>query len=323
MSELETTNQKLGAANRDLSAAMMRSFGQMPSWTIVAVLSRIARLIQHFAEHSADREAINDAIQLAEDAARCGHGEPRALEAANAADRAGEAATNNSDPKPATAAFCAAEAATAVYFCADKPSLLQTTERVIQRVMGFENPKADGILLEDIIQCAKLAEGLTDSAPAPPEILDFCHYQSVHEAGHAVVSSRLGILFDTVRIIYNVGVEFIRNPIDDPEQVTAEDRRKFLLGYAAGAAAEDLIFGKQREWGCAKDRHNHKLSGGTDFDGDAAEVRKYEWFNKGTILAVASLLQDRRLLSDRDVRQALNLPTRWTDYKRWLGMTGE
>jgi hypothetical protein len=200
MNEVEAANREMGENCPDMGAAMMLSFGKMPSWTIVAVLSRIARFIQHFAEHTADREAINDAIQLAEEAARSGHGDLRALEVANAADRTSEAATKSSNAKAAIAAFCAAEAAKAVHLCPDKTELLQTAERVIQRVMGFENPKADGILLEDIVQCAKLAEGRADSAPAPPEILDFCHYQSVHEAGHAVVSSHLGIFFDEVRI---------------------------------------------------------------------------------------------------------------------------
>jgi len=265
MSEAGSTNQE-DEASHDVGAAMMPLFGQMASWTIVAVLSRVARLIQHFAEDTADREAINDAIQLAEVAARSGYGEPRALDVANAAHRASEVAAKSNDPKAAIVAFCAAEAARTVHLCTDRPSLLQAAEGVAQRVMGFGNPKADRILLEDIGHCAKLAEGLTDFDPAPYEILYFCHYQSVHEAGHAVVSSRLGILFDTVRIIYNVGVDFIRNPIDDPEHVTAEDRRKYLLGYAAGAAAEDLVFGRRREWGCAQDRHNYQECGGIDFD---------------------------------------------------------
>jgi hypothetical protein len=198
----------------------------------------------------------------------------------------------------------------AVQFSTDRGKLLEVAERVTQCIQGLGKPECDRILWDDIEQCAKLAHGLTDSDPAPLPIFDFLHYQAVHEAGHAVVASRLGILFDTVKIIYNAGVEFVRNPIDDPEQVNAEERRKYHLGYAAGAAAEDLVLGRRREWGCAQDRHNHKQCGGTDFDGDAAEVRKYGWFNDRVLLKVASLLEDRRVLSDREVRQVLSLVPR-------------
>ncbi len=168
----------------------------------------------------------------------------------------------------------------------------------------------------DIEEIARQGQGLSDSDPDPASMLDFVHYQAVHEAGHAVIASHLGILFDTVRVIYKAEVDVI--PIGNPEQVTAEDRRKRLLGYAAGAAAEHVVFGRRREPGCRKDRHGHQRWGGTDFDGDAAEVREYNWFSKPVLLKIASLLEDRHALSHRDVRQALNIPIRWTDYGRWL-----
>ena len=80
---------------------------------------------------------------------------------------------------------------------------------------------------------------------------------------------------------------------------------KYHLGLAAGAAAEDLVYGKPREWECDDDRRKHEKCGGTDFDGDVAEVRKYGWFSKHALETVASLLEERRILTDRDVKQVL------------------
>lgn len=284
---------------------MIKSLADMPSWTVVGVLSRIARIVQHFAENRLDREATNDAIQVAEDAARRGLADSRAAECADAARRAYEDAAKDGDSRAAVAAFCAAQAAMAIQFSTDKTRLLEVAERAVKCVQGCGKPESDAILAADIEQCAKLAHGLTDDDAAPLAILDFVHYQAVHEAGHAVAACGLGILFDTVRIIYNVEVDLVNNPIDYPEQATDEELPKYLLGYAAGAAAEDVVFGVRREWGCAQDRQNHKRCGGTNFDGDAAEVRKYGWFTKTLLLKVASLLEEHRVLSDREVRQVL------------------
>lgn len=104
---------------------------------------------------------------------------------------------------------------------------------------------------------------------------------------------------DSVRLGENlpirVQVELACNPID----------HNYRLGLAAGAAAEDLIFGKPRKWECDDDRRKHEKCGGTNFDGDAAEVLKYGWFNKRALLEVASELEGRRTLSDHEVQRVL------------------
>lgn len=286
---------------------MSALFCEMPSWTIVAILSRIARFVQHFAEKRPrpDREALNDAIQVAEEAARRALADPSASEFADKARRAGEDATKHGDPRAAVAAFCAADAAMAVRLSTDRPNLLEAAERVVRCIQGLRKPEQDSILAHDIEQCTSLAHGLTDRDPAPPEILDFVHYQAVHEAGHAVVACHLEILFDSVKIVYHAGVEFVRDPRDDPDPVTVEDRSRYHLGYAAGAAAEDLVLGARREWGCVEDRLNHHKCGGTDFDADVAKLRTCVWFSDDVLLKIASLLEDRHELSDREVRQAL------------------
>jgi hypothetical protein len=167
----------------------------------------------------------------------------------------------------------------------------------MEYIRRLDMPECDRILEDDIAEFVSLAQGLTDNDPAPaaPAELDLVHYQAVHEAGHAVAACQLGIMFDTVRIIYNAGVALACNPRDHNLQ----------LGYAAGAAAEDIVFGRRREWGCNGDRRKHAECGGTDFDDDVAEARKYAWFNKPVLLKVAYMLEEHRTLSDHDIQRAI------------------
>lgn len=149
---------------------------------------------------------------------------------------------------------------------------------------GTWEPKGDAILADEIEKYAKLAHARTDSDPAPPEILDFVHHQAVHEAGHAVAACKLEIRFDWVNIIYDPGVK--------PPPASQKDH-DYCLGAAAGAAAEDLIFGPggRQKWGLVEDRRMYKDCGGTDFEGAVAEVRKYDWFSKRNLEAVANSLE--------------------------------
>jgi hypothetical protein len=290
----------------------------MPSWVMVAVASRIARQVQGAAAclSKSDGDAVNDAIQVAEKSAQHGHVGERALELAELAKIAWERALSANEPKAAHAALAASETAAAAHSAMSRQELIRAAERVSAAARQAIGPECLSDFEADIEEIAQLGQGLSDSDPAPREMLGFVHYQAVHEAGHAVVASYLGIPFDTVRVIYEAEVDVIS--IGNPEQVTAEDRRNYLLGYAAGAAAEDVVFGRRRELGCRDDRHGHQRCGGTDFDGDAARVREYNWFSKPLLGEIASLLEDRHALSDREVRQALNLPSGWTDYQRWL-----
>lgn len=287
---------------------MTLCFTNMPLWVIVASVSQIARQVQGAVAVRPELqcEAVDAAIQMAEESARYGRADERASELADKARKVAEEASNDNQPNASHAAVCAAEAARMVSLTTDRQGLVFTAQRALDSAREALRPECLADFEADVEQVAQLGCGLTDSDPVPPEMLGFVHYQAVHEAGHAVAACRLGILFDTVRIIYNAGVDFVRNPIDDPEQVIAADRRKYHLGYAAGLAAEDLVIGGRREWGCAHDRHNHEKCGGTDFDGDATEVQKYGWFSKRALLKVASLLEDRRTLSDREVHRVLN-----------------
>ncbi|MGD0383131.1 MAG: hypothetical protein ABSA77_06385 [Thermoguttaceae bacterium] len=268
---------------------MTTSFADMPSWVIVAVLARIARFIQHFVGDrnvttydELQREAVDKAIQVAEESARNAIADPRASEFADSARRVSEDAIRNGDTRADVAALCASEAAAAVQLATDRQNLVKAAARVMEYIRRLDKPECDRILEDDIAEFVKLARGLTNNDPAPtaPAELDLVHRQAIHEAGHAVAACQLGIPFDTVRIIYNAEVDFAYDSND----------YKMQLGYAAGAAAEDLVFGRRRDWGCVDDRRKHENHGGTDFESDVAEIRKYAWFSNRVLLKVASLL---------------------------------
>lgn len=286
---------------------MTISFNDMPTWVIVAAVTRIARIVQHFAEdrRQSHREVINDAIQIAEEAARRAVVDARASDLADKARQAAEEAENDGDQQAQVAALCAAEAATAVRLATDRPSLRQTADRAFAHVQKLGKPECDRILKEDIEEVALAGRGLTDTTPAAAAMLGFVHYQAVHEAGHAVAAYLLDIAFWEVQITYHAGVEFTINPLDDPADVKDEDLPKYCLAYAAGAAAEDLVFGKRWEWGCKGDRHCHKQSRGTDFDADAAQVGQMPGFTRSAVAKVASLLEQRRTITHDDVEQVL------------------
>ena len=94
---------------------MTTSFADMPSWVIVAVLSRIARHVQGEVawqpelrpDLQREAEAVDTAIQVAEDSARYGRTDERASELAENARRAAEGASNDNRPKASYAASCA------------------------------------------------------------------------------------------------------------------------------------------------------------------------------------------------------------------------
>jgi len=70
-----------------------------------------------------------------------------------------------------------------------------------------------------------------------------------HEAGHAVAAVRQMICFDTAKVGPNEFGEVSPtwNPIDDEDRDWTDSQRvQYQLVYAAGAAAERLIFGRER-----------------------------------------------------------------------------
>ena len=286
---------------------MKIAFGGMPSWVIVALVSRVARHVQGAIQDrsESDRTVVNAAIQVAEDSARRGCIDGHASALSHSAREVAENAKKDGRPKASHAAFCASEAATAVCVAMERHELVETVQRALQHAREALKPECYGVFEDDIQQVARLGRGLADEAAVPPEMLDFVHQQAVHEAGHAVAACHLGIRFNEVRVIYDAEVDFLANPIDDPEDIPPEERFPYRLAYAAGAAAEDLIYSRRREWACADDRRCHEQCGGTDFNEDVSKVRRLPGFASRAIQNVASLLEEHRVLSWDQVENAI------------------
>jgi hypothetical protein len=93
--------------------------------------------------------------------------------------------------------------------------------------------------------------------PTPEE----CWQISCHEAGHAIVAVRLGIIFEYVeRGEGEHGVvELIANPIDNPEiDWDKSTLQQFQVFYAGGGAAERLFSDSGREYALKGDRCCHE-----------------------------------------------------------------
>jgi hypothetical protein len=83
-----------------------------------------------------------------------------------------------------------------------------------------------------------------------------------HEAGDAIVGARLQISFlhvergDGEHGEVHIGV----GPIEDPDGDWTEDEiSRWQQFYAAGAAAEKLLFGDYREYASRRDRYLHEV----------------------------------------------------------------
>lgn len=85
---------------------------------------------------------------------------------------------------------------------------------------------------------------------SPNQLVPDDHYRiCVHEAGHAAVGASFRMLFDSVSVgpgEFGI-VEWTINPIDDADLFETRTLPEWLLAYAAGSAAEQLIFGEIRD----------------------------------------------------------------------------
>jgi hypothetical protein len=138
---------------------------------------------------------------------------------------------------------------------------------------------------------------------------------SCHEAGHAIVGVRLELPLE--RVLRGEGekgeVEPAINPIEEPDgDWTPEQISQWRQFYAAGAAAEILLFGRYREYGSRDDRDTHDFleetwqpnrTHGWDRDIQAA----LDILDRHSIENVARELDRRGELSEDQVRELLGL----------------
>jgi hypothetical protein len=134
-----------------------------------------------------------------------------------------------------------------------------------------------------------------------------------HEAGHAVAAVRLKVRFFYVeRGTSEQGkVEFGVAPIENPNRKRSEEEiSRWQQFYAAGAAAERLLFGHYREYASSSDQRNHakfekqyrigRLNG---WDQDIQSVMNV--LDCGAIEIVAKELDQQRKLTEEQVYELL------------------
>jgi hypothetical protein len=142
---------------------------------------------------------------------------------------------------------------------------------------------------------------------------------SCHEAGHAIVAVRLLLPFDSVeRGLGDQGFVDGSNPIDDDEdQCWPNDcLRKYQCFYAAGAAAEKLLFELWREPALRVDRKHHALieqrlnqhrTSGFDEDIQAAA----RLLKACEVESVAKQLAQKRKLTFAEVAELIGCQLPW------------
>ena len=140
-----------------------------------------------------------------------------------------------------------------------------------------------------------------------------------HEAGHAVAAVRLDTPFTHVERGEGEHAEVHpgNNPVNTPETMwTGGEVSRWQQFYAAGTAAEIVLFGDYRSYGSRKDRSLHELlemrwrpSRSNGWKQDIQSV--IEILDGGAVVRVAKQLDERRTLSEEEVYQLLGRIPPW------------
>ena len=140
-----------------------------------------------------------------------------------------------------------------------------------------------------------------------------------HEAGHAVVGVRHKIPIEFIEIGEgeNGEVSFSFSPIDRPTgKPSLTEISQWQQAYAAGAAAEQLLFGHYREYGSCHDRNLHN-----EWEKLRHQMRREGWdrdihsaikiLDRESVEKVARALVRAEKLSGEDVHKLLGCILPW------------
>ncbi len=142
---------------------------------------------------------------------------------------------------------------------------------------------------------------------------------AVHESGHAITGARKDFIFAHVAIGPNEHgeVAWNNNPIDDADQkYTPEELRDWQTIYAAGAAAEHIVFNEIRRHSIRCDMICHlrvdkrRKEGTVDLFESAIE-RAVGILSKADVKHVAKALRDKRRLEYDDVCALIGVKAPW------------
>ena len=145
---------------------------------------------------------------------------------------------------------------------------------------------------------------------------------AVHEAGHAVFAAMQDWPIEHAAVGPNEfgEVSLAHNPIDEPQHLSSDDYAKWKAYYAAGAAAEHLVFGEIRigafGGGVSRgnDLDNHRTL--CEFESFCSSIeRALQTLSKDDVEKVATELQNRRKpskLSGDEVYSIIGRKTPWS-----------
>jgi hypothetical protein len=143
-----------------------------------------------------------------------------------------------------------------------------------------------------------------------------------HEAGHAIVAVRHEITFDCVKRADGEKDEvFVApNPVDDNECEWCEWSDAELMRvqeyYAAGAAAERIMFQEERQHASREDRCNHdklerQLNRQREFGFEEDVQGAMRLLDRCSIEKVAARLQEKRTLDFDEVARTIGYTPSW------------
>jgi hypothetical protein len=141
---------------------------------------------------------------------------------------------------------------------------------------------------------------------------------AVHESGHAIAAVKFGFIFQQVEVGPNehgeVDVQF--SPLDRKHSdASQEELMRWQIFYAAGAAAEHLVFDEIREHGIRKDRADHcrvnEMLVGRESTFEDSVQKAIQLLDSKLLQSVAKELHKSSRLSIEEMHSLVGVPIPW------------
>lgn len=311
-------------------ASITQCLDTLPRWSRVALLSRLARHVQGAVadfDHDQQRlrnadvcELVHRAVSALERSAREGQQQAADPELYEQLLRVAESPAMVGKANAASAIRCAAHATWLAARACDPGELALGGVRLIESGIVALKPRSVPLIVAELQAMAARTAAQNDKEPAPAHLLTFLDQQAVHEAGHVVMAYLLRLPIDSARIIYSASMNLVHDPYGEAEP-SDERLASYRLVYAAGTAAEQVLFGEHRDWAAGldhedvgSDRQHHFYFSGQCVSAEGSEKRYADdvahvaarlspW--KEAIRGFADLLLKERSLRSKQINETL------------------
>ncbi len=152
----------------------------------------------------------------------------------------------------------------------------------------------------------------TANKTLPPDIPEIERRSLYHEAGHAIVATNFDIPFNYVEISKDGRgvVDIACGPLDEPDSCTEKEALQWQQFYAAGAAAETLLWGNHRDYASRVDQNIHARFQAQFLQGHPANWESdiesaMHLLNRDDVELLANALADQRRLTEDQVYKLL------------------